>query len=881
MPAAPQLAGLGTGIPVPAAVRSVAEARLVIDLGDVRVHDTPAAHALAQRYQAQALTVGRDVVFNRGRYRPGSLAGRRLLGHELAHVAQQTAGDAQPAEPSGPSHEYAADLTGRALASGTGNVSAGPPAAIGLQCAPLDDEEIAQLSAADTDQRIADNDFEALGRKLSPAYFAQLEHEHEQLAQHADTLRRVAQAALDSVVLQVVAEVAGVEVIVGELVSQMPVRPSAYALNEVRGVMGRLVQDERFIVQLAAPGAPAAIPESLAKVRALKVLMRSVVHIAEAWHEANPMGESLGMWNERQGVAAAGWAERQWDKGGAHYISGFFGYAGSYGLAFLNTAESVASVGFHEAANAVATAYANGDISWDEGVSILHKAAWRAILTAAVTRGLGRAATSLVGGAAGEFGLARSALITRIGVGGVSGALTAGGGLGTQAGLTSVMAPAHPSHVGQAIWAQGIPKGRDWLIAIPIGMILGAGGGAAGFARDRASLVGRQLDLPGGGRGEIISLETNGNVVLRPVGSRLTAPAPPPPATIPLVFDEASGTWVAETGGTPTGSGPGATGPAGGASQAGSTALTRTAPTAPAAAAVASGTADPANLAPRVPEALRSPPSPIGPLKALPPEAVKAAVAKPLESGAERLDAFVRRAEMYGFATPSRLAQVLAQPPEIFDRAMTDLEAQLDDHVQRVGTAQRGQIELEQAEAGVWGDEAGKPGEVRSRPPTTTKLVPARRSQIDAAFQLGVTGGELRAAADGIKLRDWNPPDAHILEYGRGFDAIGDDAGVVVLEWKGEGSKVRGAQMTSRWVGERIAKLKALSNHPIADELLAAAENGKLRGRVYTTRTVEGQPVTTSYDVPFDPKVVRAAYETRMGQLVPGSAPKAVPTSSK
>jgi hypothetical protein len=39
---------------------------------------------------ALAYTVGRDIVFAEGRYRPESLDGRRLLAHELAHVVQQS-----------------------------------------------------------------------------------------------------------------------------------------------------------------------------------------------------------------------------------------------------------------------------------------------------------------------------------------------------------------------------------------------------------------------------------------------------------------------------------------------------------------------------------------------------------------------------------------------------------------------------------------------------------------------------------------------------------------------------------------------------------------------------------------------------------------------
>jgi hypothetical protein len=79
----------GGGQPLPDAVRADLEPRFGTDFGAVRVHaDAPAA-ALAERYGAQAFTVGRDVVFGAGRYAPETGAGRGLLAHELAHVAGQ------------------------------------------------------------------------------------------------------------------------------------------------------------------------------------------------------------------------------------------------------------------------------------------------------------------------------------------------------------------------------------------------------------------------------------------------------------------------------------------------------------------------------------------------------------------------------------------------------------------------------------------------------------------------------------------------------------------------------------------------------------------------------------------------------------------------
>lgn len=80
------------GAPLSGAVRGWLEPRLGRPLGDVRVHaDGPAADA-ARALQARAFTLGRDVVFGAGRYRPGTAEGRRLLAHEVAHVVQQDGG---------------------------------------------------------------------------------------------------------------------------------------------------------------------------------------------------------------------------------------------------------------------------------------------------------------------------------------------------------------------------------------------------------------------------------------------------------------------------------------------------------------------------------------------------------------------------------------------------------------------------------------------------------------------------------------------------------------------------------------------------------------------------------------------------------------------
>jgi hypothetical protein len=65
------------------------EARLGHDFSNVRVHTDSRAAASARSVDAVAYTVGRNVVFDEGRYDPHSAAGSRVIAHELAHVVQQ------------------------------------------------------------------------------------------------------------------------------------------------------------------------------------------------------------------------------------------------------------------------------------------------------------------------------------------------------------------------------------------------------------------------------------------------------------------------------------------------------------------------------------------------------------------------------------------------------------------------------------------------------------------------------------------------------------------------------------------------------------------------------------------------------------------------
>jgi hypothetical protein len=69
--------------------RTFFEGLLGAELGQVRVHADSRAAEAARAVKAKAYTMGFDIVFGTGQYSPETVSGRALLGHELAHVAQQ------------------------------------------------------------------------------------------------------------------------------------------------------------------------------------------------------------------------------------------------------------------------------------------------------------------------------------------------------------------------------------------------------------------------------------------------------------------------------------------------------------------------------------------------------------------------------------------------------------------------------------------------------------------------------------------------------------------------------------------------------------------------------------------------------------------------
>lgn len=81
----------GSGRPLDQALQQDMGRRFGYDFSQVRVHTGSAAEQSAQDVDAQAYTVGQNIVFDAGQYMPGTQQGKHLIAHELTHVVQQSA----------------------------------------------------------------------------------------------------------------------------------------------------------------------------------------------------------------------------------------------------------------------------------------------------------------------------------------------------------------------------------------------------------------------------------------------------------------------------------------------------------------------------------------------------------------------------------------------------------------------------------------------------------------------------------------------------------------------------------------------------------------------------------------------------------------------
>ncbi len=79
------------GQPLDAATRAFMEPRFGHDLSRVRVHTDAKAAESAQALNARAYTIGSEIAFGAGQYKPQTQQGRLLLAHEMTHVTRQDA----------------------------------------------------------------------------------------------------------------------------------------------------------------------------------------------------------------------------------------------------------------------------------------------------------------------------------------------------------------------------------------------------------------------------------------------------------------------------------------------------------------------------------------------------------------------------------------------------------------------------------------------------------------------------------------------------------------------------------------------------------------------------------------------------------------------
>lgn len=82
-----------SGRPLDPTLKRDMEQRFGHNFSQVRVHSGADAEQSVRDVNANAYTVGNNIVFGTGRFAPSSPEGRRLIAHELTHVVQQSGGD--------------------------------------------------------------------------------------------------------------------------------------------------------------------------------------------------------------------------------------------------------------------------------------------------------------------------------------------------------------------------------------------------------------------------------------------------------------------------------------------------------------------------------------------------------------------------------------------------------------------------------------------------------------------------------------------------------------------------------------------------------------------------------------------------------------------
>lgn len=81
----------GGGKSMDGSTQSFMESRFGTGFNDVKIHNGAEPAQLSQALNAKAFTVGNNIYFNDGQYRPETHEGKHLLAHELTHTLQQGA----------------------------------------------------------------------------------------------------------------------------------------------------------------------------------------------------------------------------------------------------------------------------------------------------------------------------------------------------------------------------------------------------------------------------------------------------------------------------------------------------------------------------------------------------------------------------------------------------------------------------------------------------------------------------------------------------------------------------------------------------------------------------------------------------------------------
>ncbi len=164
----PVAAQRGGGDPLAADQRAFFEPRFGVDFSGVRIHRGPGAATAARAVGARAYTLGRDVVFGQGEYRPETPTGRRLLAHELTHVVQQ--GGGRPGVSGAP--------------ASTIQRQDGDPIPVDL--VPADPEEVEELRERGIDlPSVSPETWEAIGGSMPTVYLCSIDLRTSPVGRHA------------------------------------------------------------------------------------------------------------------------------------------------------------------------------------------------------------------------------------------------------------------------------------------------------------------------------------------------------------------------------------------------------------------------------------------------------------------------------------------------------------------------------------------------------------------------------------------------------------------------------------------------------------------------------------------------------------------------